>query len=389
MVKPAREGHRMKIGRIESFHLRYTDTNDFSNRRETVLVRVETVDGVVGWGEGIAMWPEACKAVCAIVDDGLKPLLLGAGELTVEEAWTAMRKHCWWYGEGGLACFAYSAIDMALWDIEGKIQKKPLYELFGGKRHESLPAYAANHVNKATLEENVAEVVDFHRQGYRGVKLGFGKRGLSDVGRNPEGDVHFVRALREALGPDFEIIVDVGNGVVWDRDTAIRTVRAMAEYDIGWIEEPFYPTQIDDYRALKAAVSVPIASGEREWTVTGYSRLIDTGTVDVIGCDPARAEGITGFRKIDALCGAAGIIMNAHAWSSAILSAASLHLSIASPNTRLLEFKPFPNALLRDLVDAPIVQRNGVAQPSDRPGLGVDVDEAVVARLAGEHWESK
>ena len=375
----------MKIGRISSFHLRYTDTNDFSNQRQTVLVRVETTDGIVGWGEGIAMWPEACKAVRTIIDEGLAPLLLDAGEISIGQAWTAMRKHCWWYGEGGVACFAYSAIDMALWDIEGRRQGKPLYQLFGGKHHESLPACAANHVNKATLEENVAEVVDFQRQGYRACKLGFGKRGLSDVGRNPEGDIRFIRELRAALGPDFEIIVDVGNGVAWDRETAISTTRAMAEYDIGWIEEPFYPTQWEDYRALKAAVDVPIASGEREWTVTGYGRLIDSGTVDVIGCDPSRAEGITGFRKIDALCGAAGITMNAHAWSSAILSAASLHLSLASPNTRLFEFKPLPNALLRDLVDTPIVQVNGEARVSERPGLGIEVDEAVVARLAGNN----
>lgn len=374
----------MKIGRIDSFHLRYTDTNDYSNQRQTVLIRVETVDGIVGWGEGIAMWPEACKAVCNIVDLGLAPLLVAAGELGVDQAWMMMRKHCWWYGEGGIACFAYSAIDMALWDIEGKRQGKPLYQLFGGRHHDSLPACAANHVNKATLEENVAEVVDFQRQGYSAVKLGFGKRGLSDIGRNPEGDIRFVRALREALGPDFEIIVDVGNGVVWDRETAIRTVRAMSEYDIGWIEEPFYPTLIEDYRALKAAVPVPVASGEREWTVTGYRRLIDTGTVDVVGCDPARAEGITGFRQVDALCGAAGITMNAHAWSSAVLSAASLHLSIASPNTRLFEFKPLANALLHDLVDTPIVPVNGRAVPPDRPGLGVEVDEHVVAHLARE-----
>ena len=91
------------------------------------------------------------------------------------------------------------------------------------------------------------------------------------------------------------------------------------------------------------------------------------------------------IRKVDALCGAAGITMNAHAWSSAILSAASLHLSLASPNTRLFEFKPLANALLRDLVDTPIVQVDGEARISDRPGLGVEVDEAVVARLAGNN----
>ena len=178
-------------------------------------------------------------------------------------------------------------------------------------------------------------------------------------------------------------MVDIGNGVHWDRQTGIDNVRRMAEFDIGWIEEPFYPTQIDDYRALKAAVPVRrSARGEREWTVTDYKRLIETGTVDVVGVDPARAEGITGFRKVDALCGAAGITINAHAWSTAILTAASLHLSVASPNSRLFELKPFRVSVQTDLVDEPIWHENGVVRAPSGPGLGIEVDEALVEELS-------
>ncbi|KKB11049.1 hypothetical protein VE25_14800 [Devosia geojensis] len=372
----------MRIGRIRSYVIRYEDTNDHGNWRHTVLVRVETADGVVGWGEGIAMWPEACKATRLLIDEGFGPLLIEAGDITIDEAWRRMRTHAWWYGEGGIACFAYSALDMALWDIEGKIEGRPICDLLGGKVHESLPAYVANHVNKATREENIAEVVGFKQQGYAGCKLGFGKRGLSDIGRDPDNDVAFVAELRAAVGPDFDIVVDAGNGVVWDRQTGIDTVRRMAEYGIGWIEEPFYPTRIEDYRALKDALpNVPIGTGEREFTVTQYKRLIETGTVDVVGVDPARAEGITGFRKIDALCGAAGIAINAHAWSTAILTAASLQLSLASPNARLIELKPFPVPVQGDLVEAPIGQENGVVRAPAGPGLGIRVNEAVVERL--------
>lgn len=373
----------MRVGQIQSHVIRYADTNDHGNLRQTVLVRVETVDGAVGWGEGIAMWPEACWATKTLIDTGFGPLLKDAGEITVAEAWEKMRAHAWWYGEGGIACFAYSALDLALWDIEGKLQGKPLYELLGGKARESLPAYSSSHVNKATRALCVEEVVGFKAEGYRGAKLGFGKRGLSNIGQDPDNDVAFVRELREALGDDFEIIVDVGNGVKWDRATGIAATRRMAEYNIGWIEEPFYPTRIDDYRALKAALpNMPIGTGEREFTVTGYQRLIETGTVDVLGVDPSRAEGVTGFSKIDKLCGAAGITINAHAWSTAILSAASLHLSIASPNARLFEFKPIPVVVQTDLVDQPILQQDGRAYAPTRPGLGVDVDEQVVKALS-------
>ncbi|HWJ75469.1 MAG TPA: mandelate racemase/muconate lactonizing enzyme family protein [Kaistia sp.] len=371
----------MRLGPIRTYVIRYRDTNDHGNWRQTVLVRVETVDGVVGWGEGIAMWPEACWATKVLIDGAFAQLLQGAGEISIADAWAMMRGHAWWYGEGGIACFAYSALDMALWDIEGKIEGKPLYALLGGKVHDSLPAYASCHVNKVTRAANVEAVVEYQQAGFVGVKLGFGKRGFSDIGQNPENDIAFVRELREAVGPDFEIIVDAGNGVKWDRATAIDTVSRMAEFGIGWIEEPFYPTQIDDYQALKAAVAVPIGTGEREFTVSGYQRLIETGTVDVLGVDPSRAEGVTGFRKIDALCSAAGITINAHAWSTAILSAASLHLSLASPNARLFELKPTRVIVQADLVDRPIWLEGGVVRAPAGPGLGIEVDEALIEHL--------
>jgi len=371
----------MRVGSVQSFVIGYPDPNDYLSRRMTTLARVETTDGVVGWGEGIAMWPEACRATKLLIDEGFAPLLVQAGETTIAEAWQSFRAHAWWYGEGGIASFAYSALDMALWDIKGKLEGKPLCDLLGRHR-DSLPAYAANHVNKATLAENVAEVVGFKEQGFRGCKLGFAKKGLSNIGRDPDGDVAFVKALRQEVGPDFDIVVDAGNGVKWDRETGIATVRRMAEYDIGWIEEPFYPNRLDDYVALKAAVDVPIGIGEREWTVANYARLIDSGTVDVVGIDPARAEGITGFRAVDKLCGDAGITINAHAWSTGILSAASLNLSLASPNARLLELKPIPNVALVDLVHEPILQHGGMVEALSRPGLGIEVDESVVKRLA-------
>jgi L-alanine-DL-glutamate epimerase-like enolase superfamily enzyme len=126
---------------------------------------------------------------------------------------------------------------------------------------------------------------------------------------------------------------------------------------------------------------VPVGTGEREFTVSNYKRLIETGTVDVLGVDPARAEGITGFRKIDALCAEAGITINAHAWSTAILTAASLQLSLASPNARLLELKPFRVSVQTDLVEEPIWHENGIVRAPAGPGLGISVDETMVERL--------
>ena len=375
----------MRIDKVDTFVLRYPDPNDAGGTRMTVLARVTTAEGLTGWGEGIAMWPEACRATALLIEQGLAPLLAGAGDLTVAEAWAKMRDHTWWYGRGGIAGFAIAAIDIALWDIEGKARGLPLYRLLGGARRPALPAYAANHVNKATLAENVAEVAGFAAAGYRGVKLGLAKKGRSTLGHGPAGEVvAFIAALRAETGPDFDILVDCGNGVRWDLATAIRAARAMAEHDVGWIEEPFAPERLDAHARLRAAQPIPVAMGERGVTAADYAAMIAAGAVDVLGVDPARVEGISGFREIDALAGRHGLTINAHAWSTAVTTAASLHLSIASDNAKLFEFKPLPVDVQTILVRDPILPEAGRARPPEAPGLGIEIDEAVLARLCAD-----
>lgn len=369
------------IKSVRAIPIAYPDPNDFGTTRRTVLVRVETRDGVVGWGESIAMWPEACRATALIIAEGLAPLIEGAPADDPEVLWQKMRTHIWWYGEGGIASMALAGVDIALWDIAGKLAGKPLYAMLGGLKHERLPANASSHVNKKGEAACVAEVVGFFEAGFRSCKLGFAKKGESDIGGDPDTDVSFIRALRQALGEKAEILVDIGNGVRWDADTAISVANRMSEYRIGWFEEPLYPTDDDGYRKLKASTEVRIASGEREFTAAGYRRQMEMGAVDVFGIDPARVEGVTGFRKADALATRFGKTINAHAWSTAITTAASLHLSLASPNAEIFEFKPFDVVVQTDLVAERIWHRDGWAYPLEGPGLGIAVNEDVVERL--------
>ncbi len=372
-----------RIARIEPIPVAYPDPNDFDTIRRTVLVRVETTDGVVGWGECIAMWPEACKAVALIISEGFLPLLQGCEADDIDGAWEAMRRHVFWYGEGGIASMAISGIDMALWDIRGKVAGKPLYELFGGLKHEKLVANASAHVNKKGEAACVAEVVGFFEAGFRSCKLGFAKKGESNIGGDPDTDVHFIKSLREALGDDAEILVDIGNGVRWDVDTSINVGRRMQEYRIGWYEEPLYPTDDAGYMRMRAETTLTIASGEREFTEAGYRRQMEfIKAIDVYGVDPARVEGITGFRRVDALCTQYGKKINAHAWSTAITTAASLHLSLASPNAVLFEYKPFPVVVQDVIVTEKLWHRNGWAWPIEGPGLGIEVIESEVRRIA-------
>ena len=370
------------IALIEPIAIAYPDPNDFGTVRRTVLVRVETTDGIVGWGESIAMWPEACRAVALIVSEGLYPLLKGEAVDTAA-CWQKMRRHCWWYGEGGIASLAIAGIDMALWDIAGKIAGKPVHALLGGCRHERLPANASAHVNKKGEAACVAEVEGFFAAGFRSTKLGFAKKGESDIGGDPDRDVGFVRALRAALGPDAGILIDIGNGVRWDVETAISVGNRLQELGVDWYEEPLYPTDDDGYRRLRQGTAIRIASGEREFTAAGYRRQMEfICAIVVYGVDPARVEGITGFAKVDALASRYGKKVNAHAWSTAITTAASLHLSFASPNAEIFELKPFPVVVQDELVAEKIWHADGWMHPLSAPGLGIEVREDVVRGLA-------
>ncbi|ROT96324.1 mandelate racemase/muconate lactonizing enzyme family protein [Histidinibacterium lentulum] len=371
-----------RVDTVEAIPVAYPDPNDFDTIRRTVLVKVTTDSGITGWGECIAMWPEACKAVALVIHEGLWPVVKGLDATDTDTAWTTMRRHIWWYGEGGIASMALSGVDMALWDIAGKAAGKPIHELLGGLRHEKLLANASTHVNKDGIPACVAEVESFFEAGFRSTKLGFGKKGLSNIGGDPDRDVSFVKALREALGDEAEILIDIGNGVRWDVDTAIDVANRMGEYRIGWYEEPLYVTDDAGYRKLKASTQVRIASGEREFTEAGYRRQMEfVQAVDVYGVDPARVEGITGFRRVDALCTEHGKTINAHAWSTAITTAASLHLSLASPNAEIFEYKPLPVIVQDELVAEKLWHKDGWAYPLTGPGLGIEVQEDVVERI--------
>jgi len=370
----------MKISAIEAYGIACVEPNDYNRTRYTTIVRVRTDEGVSGWGEGITMWPEATHAVVTLIEKGFKDLLIGEDPLQTEKLWHKMRSHVWWYGVGGLASFSVSALDMALWDIKGRALGLPVYQLMGGLVHEKLPAIASIHGKYATHEENVGEIASYIEEGYQGVKIGFGKKGQAILGREEAHDLEFVRRVRERIGYEKMFIIDIGNGIRWETPHAIRMARAYEEHRVLWLEEPFHPDRMDDYRELRQKTNIWIGAGEREWHPEGYRRLLESGTVDVFGIDPARAEGITGFLKIRELIGSKGKIFNAHAWSTGITTAASLHLSVSSPHCLLLELKPLANPMQHELTVPAITHRDGWVFAPDAPGLGVEVDEAALRK---------
>ena len=186
--------------------------------------------------------------------------------------------------------------------------------------------------------------------------------------------------MRDAVGEDAGIIVDVAAGSNWTASHAIAMARAFEPYRLYWLEDALPEGDIDGWKRLRAGTTTPLCTGEKGWLVPDFRRLVDSRALDVIMIDPGRAEGVTGTKKVIEMAAEARQSWNAHSWSSAINTAASLHLAAASSNVLLLELKPEPSPMQNDIVRDPIVMSEGFVTVRDTPGLGITVDEAAVHR---------
>jgi L-alanine-DL-glutamate epimerase-like enolase superfamily enzyme len=369
----------MTITRVDAIPVLYPEPNDSNSMRSLLFCRIETSDGVVGWGEAITQFPEASHSA-AVLLDGLSDTLVGCDPLDHHAILTDLEKRSWWYTYGGgIGAFVLSAIDIALWDLRGKILGVPVSELLGGALRDELPVIASTHAFNASLDFEVERHGAYVRHnGYKGIKIGMGKRGEARLGYEVDRDVNFVANLREAIGPDALLIMDRGQSLVWTVADAIRRSRAFDEYQLAWIEEPLEPYDVEGFRRLRSQVTCLIGTGEREFTTRGYQRLMHEGISDVVGFDPARAGGITGGLEVIKLVEAANVWFNAHAWSSAVTTAASIALSASTPRCLLFEMKPLANPMQDELVTTPFVQRDGMMKVPTAPGLGIEVIESVL-----------
>lgn len=368
----------MKVTSIEAIPVAYPEPNDHGATRNLCLVKIRTDEGAVGWGEAVTMWPEASRATAAVVD-GLAELVIGRDPVEVTAIWRSLKEHTWWYGLGGIASFAIAAIDIALWDLRGKALGARVVDLLGGPVRDELPAIASSHATHTEIPAMAEEIAGWVVEPQlHGVKVGFGKRGDARLGYEHDRDVAFVAAVRAAIGPQRSIMIDLGVRNRWSVAEAVARTRAMEEHGIAWIEEPLGNDDPQGYATLRAKTQTLIAYGEREWNLAGIKRILDTGTVDVIGIDPGRAEGITGFWRACELIEAAGRQANAHSWSSAIVQAASLAVSWASPACRQFEVKPLRNPMQHELAAQTLDPVGGFMPQPQGPGLGIDVlDEQV------------
>ena len=371
----------MTICKVEAIPVSYQEPNDYNSLRSLCLVRIEDNSGYVGWGEAVTMWEEATIATANIIK-GMEDLLVKKDPESNIEIISNLIDRVWWYGyKGGISGFAISAIDIALWDLKGKILNKSVLDLIGGPVKDKLPVIASGHAHLESLDDLAQEAVTWVRNGIHGMKIGFGKKGDSNLGFDHERDVEYVKKVRQSIGSDKKFMIDLGWIIKWDVDTAIIRAKSFEEFGIDWLEEPLGDWNPEGYKKLKNSTTIKMAYGEKEWDMRGYNQILETGTVDIVGFDPGRSQGITGFLNLLKRIEELDIQANAHAWSSSIVTAASLAVSFSSKACRLFEFKPLPNPMQNDLILEPIVHKEGWVYPMTDPGLGIDVNEDFVKSI--------
>lgn len=373
----------MTIRRVNAFAVGAPEPHDAGNVRCVTLVRIETDDGAVGWGEAISLHPHTSLATKVFIEEGLRPVLIDQDPCNTRALWHMLRRHTYRYGPEGIVGFAISAIDMALWDLKGHILGVPVATLIGGALRPSVQAMASIHFDMDDLEWTLSEFAAFCDEGYEIVKAGWGMTPDSVFGMNREKDIRFVREIRSVVGDQRELVVDLpGERGLWDVNTAIRRFNELEEFRLRWIEQPLPTSDLEGHARLRAAVTTPIGTGEDEWDVQGYQRLVDGGAVDVLQFDPGRCLGITGSLRVADYAEQSQLICTAHSWSSALNTAASLHVLATSPAGYVLDFKPHESPLQHELVDDPWLQTDGLLTLRDRPGLGVTVRQSVVDKYS-------
>lgn len=371
------------ITAVDAFSVQYPEPNDSDALRCLTFVRIRSSDGAEGWGEAVTQVPGSARATQALVES-MRDILIGRNPLENGVLWHELVNDGWWYGHrGGIYFFAVSAVDIALWDLKGKLTGTSLVDMLGGARVESLPALASTHAFNPSLEFEAERHGRYVTEaGFKGFKIGMGKRGETHIGYEIDRDIEFMRLLREAAGPDAWIMLDRGKKITWTLDDAIRRVRGFEEYDLKWIEEPFEPDHSLELKALRQQVSCLIAGGEREWDVHGYEGALADGVIDVVGCDVGRVGGITGALQVLSVVERENRWFNSHAWSSAINTAVSIAISCATDRVLLQELKPDKNPMQDELVDKPIRAVDGMVPVSHLPGIGLEPDLAVLTHYA-------
>ena len=319
-----------------------------------ITVRMRTRDGLEGLGYTYTVGSTGSGAIASLIAEDLAPIVVGQDPRAVSSLWRSMWQATHYVGRGGAASFAISAVDIALWDIRGKALGEPLWRLLGG-HDPKVPAYASGIDLNSSIPE-LEQSVRIHReQGFRAIKMKVGKPRLAE-------DILRVEAIRELLGQDAPLMVDAN--MKWSVNEALRASRALAEYDVYWLEEPTAPGDTEGNARIQREGPLPIAAGENLRTIEEFESMIAAGAVAFPEPDATNCGGVTGWMKVAHLAEARNLAVTSH-------GAQDLHVSLlaATTNRSYLEIHGFD---LGPYLEHRLPISGGCATAPERPGNGIE-----------------
>ena len=378
----------MKITRITSHVLGYDlpeplgYSQQYYHKRTAHLVEVETDEGITGWGECFGAGNIAL-ANKAIVEKVIQPMVLGMDPMDRDVIWhkvyNLMRDH----GQKGMPLQSLSGVDIALWDIAGKVAGLPLHKLIGGAHRDKIQVYGYGMMLRPESADSLVarfgdEAAAIKDMGFKATKM--------KIGLGPKDDVRLIEAVRRGVGDEYRFMIDANHA--YTTHDAFYVGRAMEEFDPYWFEEPVAPEDLDGYRELRSGLKVNISGGEAEFNRWGWRALLESRGLDIAQPEVCALGGISEYLRVLALCHAHFTPVVNHVWGSAIAVATNMHLLAAMPPLPgglfpwepMLEFDTTDNKFRDDLLTTPlniqgqVAANDGLVSIPNGPGLGVTPD---------------
>jgi L-alanine-DL-glutamate epimerase-like enolase superfamily enzyme len=356
----------MTIAALRTTLLRVPWPNDpwlkghrFGEARNLLLLEVETKGGIVGLGYLFSFRP-GLRTIAAAIEETIAPQVVGKDATAVEAIWNELWRLTATYGRGGIVAMAMSALDIALWDAVGKRAKLPLHRLWGHVRAQ-IPTYGSGCFRGSGGDGMIAKALHYKERGYKAIKMQMAH--TDDLRR----DADNVRRMREALGPDIAIMIDINMG--WTSEVAIAQGKKIEPYDIYWLEEPVFADDFAGYmRVAEALPSIRIVGGETHFTRFDLRPLIESPRIPVLQPDPMRG-GFTDLRKIAVLAD------TNHKWMAPhLFPELNVQLLASIPNGLWIE----DMGLSEDLFVDPVPVKDGMITAPERPGHGLAFKPEIV-----------
>ena len=349
---------------------------EYSNRK-ICIVKIICDGGIVGWGEAYGPATVVKESI-----NYIKQNIIGMNPLESDVIWSTLFRRVHDYSRSGVFVSAISAIDIALWDIKGKYHNLPVSTLLGGSYREKIRPYATGlyFSNSKTLTDDLCnEALEYVNEGFKSIKM--------KVGLNLKDDIANVKAVRNAIGPDIELMIDSNHAYSYDE--ALKLSKKLEDQDIKWFEEPLSPEFYDQYSDFKSKSLIPVAAGECEYFRYGFQKLLDKNCVDFLQMDICSCGGLTEAKRISALSSTKGVKVIPHTWGSGIAFYTAINfISNLEPipgrlynEDAYIEYDRTENKIRENIIKDNIIMKDGYISVNDKPGLGVDVDETYLNEI--------